>query len=219
MYQEIDRCRISGSHNLIPVLSLGTQSLTGVFPKEPGSAITEGPLDLVWCPASGLLQLKQSYDLREMYGLNYGYRSGLNQSMVAHLHRKVRYLERLCPLSSGDVARDRPADEVADRHHADRAVVLHHRKMHEPAVRHDGHAFVDGIFRSHKDDGGGHDRAHQHVFRGVPLEDHLAGIIALRHDADQLLVRAHEQRANALQRHLLNGLIHRLIGIDGEDAI
>ena len=106
MYQEIDRCRISGSHNLIPVLSLGTQSLTGVFPKEPGAAITEGPLDLVWCPASGLLQLKQSYDLREMYGLNYGYRSGLNQSMVTHLNRKVGYLERLCPLSAGDAVID-----------------------------------------------------------------------------------------------------------------
>ena len=106
MYQEIDRCRISGSHNLIPVLSLGTQALTGVFPKEPGAAITEGPLDLVWCPDSGLLQLKQSYDLREMYGLNYGYRSGLNQSMVAHLNRKAGYLERLCPLSGGDAVID-----------------------------------------------------------------------------------------------------------------
>jgi C-methyltransferase C-terminal domain/Putative zinc binding domain/Methyltransferase domain len=106
MYQEIDRCRISGSHNLIPVLSLGTQSLTGVFPKEDGSAITSGPLDLVWCPESGLLQLKQSYDLHEMYGLNYGYRSGLNHSMVAHLKRKVGFLQRLCPLSTGDAVVD-----------------------------------------------------------------------------------------------------------------
>ena len=38
----------------------------------------------------GLLQLQHSYDLSEMYGLNYGYRSGLNKSMVEHLHGKVR---------------------------------------------------------------------------------------------------------------------------------
>jgi len=39
--------------------------------------------------ACGLLQLQHSYDLSEMYGLNYGYRSGLNKSMVEHLQRKV----------------------------------------------------------------------------------------------------------------------------------
>ena len=61
MFKEIDRCRISGSPNLITVLSLGRQSLTGVFPKDPEATVTEGPLDLVWCPESGLLQLKQSY--------------------------------------------------------------------------------------------------------------------------------------------------------------
>ena len=78
MTREITRCRVSGSPDLIPVLSLGVQKLTGVFPRSREAAITEGPLELVWCPQSGLLQLRHSYDLREMYGLNYGYRSGLN---------------------------------------------------------------------------------------------------------------------------------------------
>jgi hypothetical protein len=40
--------------------------------------------------ACGLLQLQHSYDLGEMYGQNYGYRSGINASMVAHLHGKVK---------------------------------------------------------------------------------------------------------------------------------
>ena len=42
---------------------------------------------LSWSGArtSGLLQLSHSYDATEMYGENYGYRSGLNQSMVRHL--------------------------------------------------------------------------------------------------------------------------------------
>jgi len=41
-----------------------------------------------------------------MYGDNYGYRSGLNQSMVNHLIDKIAYLERLTPLNPGDVVVD-----------------------------------------------------------------------------------------------------------------
>lgn len=103
---QIQKCRISGSNNLITVLDLGVQALTGVFPKDTREPITSGPLRLVWCPDSGLLQLQHTYCLTEMYGNNYGYRSGLNQSMVAHLHQKVKHLQRLRPLNSGDVVVD-----------------------------------------------------------------------------------------------------------------
>jgi hypothetical protein len=105
-FREITRCRISGSPNLIPVLNLGHQVLTGVFPKDPSAEITSGPLELVWCPESQLLQLRHSYDAEEMYGMNYGYRSGLNQSMVDHLTNKVEHLQRMRPLSAGDVVVD-----------------------------------------------------------------------------------------------------------------
>lgn len=106
MYTEINKCRISGSSNLVTVLSLGDQYLTGVFPKTVEEAVTKGPLDLVWCPDSGLLQMKQSYSLDEMYGENYGYRSGLNASMVRHLNQKVKTLERLVNLSNNDLVID-----------------------------------------------------------------------------------------------------------------
>ncbi|MEZ4901441.1 MAG: hypothetical protein R2822_06610 [Spirosomataceae bacterium] len=106
MYQEIQTCRISGSSNLIKVVSLGEQYLTGVFPTSPTEPITKGPIDLVWCPDSGLLQLKQSYGLTEMYGDNYGYRSGLNASMVAHLHQKAYHLAKFVGLQAGDTVLD-----------------------------------------------------------------------------------------------------------------
>lgn len=105
-YHAIKGCRISQSKHLVTVLDLGIQSLTGVFPKTPEDSITAGPLELVWCPESGLLQLKHSYEPTEMYGENYGYRSGLNQSMVNHLTEKIRYLERMMPLSDGDIVLD-----------------------------------------------------------------------------------------------------------------
>lgn len=106
MYKEISACRISGSTNLISVLSLGEQYLTGVFPKRTDEKITKGPLDLVWCPDSGLLQMKQSYSLDEMYGDNYGYRSGLNSSMVFHLKNKIKTLERMVVLNDNDLVID-----------------------------------------------------------------------------------------------------------------
>lgn len=104
--KKIEGCRISGSKNLVKVLELGEHVLTGVFPKNKHENITSGPLDLVWCPDSGLLQLSHSYDLNEMYGDNYGYRSGLNDSMVQHLSNKVEHLTRLRPLNKGDIVLD-----------------------------------------------------------------------------------------------------------------
>jgi hypothetical protein len=101
-YKEIQKCRVSGSKNLVSVLNLGHQVLTGVFPRSTSEHITSGPLELVWCPEGKLLQLRHSYDSSEMYGQNYGYRSGLNQSMVNHLTEKVRYLERMVNLKLGD---------------------------------------------------------------------------------------------------------------------
>jgi hypothetical protein len=77
-----------------------------VFPRSETENVTTGPLRLVWCPESKLLQLAHSYDLGEMYGDNYGYRSGLNQSMVRHLTQKVRELERIVDLKPGDTVLD-----------------------------------------------------------------------------------------------------------------
>lgn len=80
--------------------------LTGVFPKSKEEKITRGPVDLVWCPDSGLLQMKQTYNLEEMYGDNYGYRSGLNSSMVSHLKQKIKTLENIVKLNDSDLVID-----------------------------------------------------------------------------------------------------------------
>lgn len=109
MYQEISACRVCGNKNLRSVLSLGEQSLTGVFPRSKNERLTSGPLELVKCEGEqvcGLLQLKHSYTLSEMYGKNYGYRSGLNASMVAHLASKVENIESLGLLKKGDIVLD-----------------------------------------------------------------------------------------------------------------
>lgn len=106
MYTEIKKCRVCDSTELDVVVSLGSQFLTGVFPKSTSEVITKGPLDVVWCKTCNLLQLKHSYNLDELYGDNYGYRSGLNASMVRHLEHKIHFLERLASPCENDLVID-----------------------------------------------------------------------------------------------------------------
>lgn len=111
MYHEITRCRICGNNQLVPVLSLGHQALTGVFPRSLEEKVTIGPMELVKCHGDtatccGLLQLRQSYESDEMYGFNYGYRSGLNLSMVRHLNAKVKRICEMVELNDGDFILD-----------------------------------------------------------------------------------------------------------------
>jgi C-methyltransferase-like protein/putative zinc binding protein/methyltransferase family protein len=110
MYSKVEQCRICGNRELVEVLDLGVQALTGVFPTHREQAVTAGPLKLVKCTGGsnvcGLLQLQHSYDLAEMYGLNYGYRSGLNKSMVAHLHGKVKTILSMVKLEKNALVID-----------------------------------------------------------------------------------------------------------------
>lgn len=104
----IERCRICGNEKLIEILNLGDQELTGVFPS-PGESVGGGELSLVKCSGNdscGLVQLKYSFDLDKMYGNNYGYRSGLNPSMVDHLTSIVREVEGKYSLDDDDLVID-----------------------------------------------------------------------------------------------------------------
>lgn len=112
MFSTIEKCRICGNRQLVEILNLGNQSLTGVF-HAPSETIDKAPLVLVKChtydtlECCGLVQLKHTFELRKMYGENYGYRSGLNASMVGHLHNKVKsILEFDIPLTSNDLIID-----------------------------------------------------------------------------------------------------------------
>jgi NDP-4-keto-2,6-dideoxyhexose 3-C-methyltransferase len=112
VYREIAQCRICGNFELDPVLDLGWQALTGVFPKDLAEAVERGPLQLLKCRTirgqdnCGLVQLKHSFSPEQMYGVTYGYRSGLNPSMVQHLRTMAAYIKQLIRLRPGDVALD-----------------------------------------------------------------------------------------------------------------
>ncbi len=103
MYKEITECRICKNKNIKTIFSLGNQYLTGVFPKSQNENVVYGPVDLIKCiEGCGLVQLKQSYEPNLMYGMNYGYRSGLNKSMVEHLKSIVEKIKNIVDLKEND---------------------------------------------------------------------------------------------------------------------
>jgi C-methyltransferase C-terminal domain/Putative zinc binding domain/Methyltransferase domain len=106
MYRQITACRICGGEGLDVLLELGTQYLTGVFPRRPDESLTKGPLTLVRCDNCGLVQLLHSYERTELYGAHYGYRSSLNRRMVSHLENKAKALMQAVELRRDDVVVD-----------------------------------------------------------------------------------------------------------------
>jgi len=89
----LKKCRSCGSAELVERINLGEQFFSGYFPK-PSELINhaKAPLVLLECSICRLVQLRDTYELDFMYGRNYGYRSGLNSSMVQHLENKGKSL-------------------------------------------------------------------------------------------------------------------------------
>ncbi len=108
--EKLKQCRICNGTQFEDVVDLGEQALTGVFPsRNIDFPLSRGPLRLVRCVSDdecGLVQLANSYDPNEMYGESYGYRSGLNPSMVRHLQERVADVLHRVSLNDGDAVID-----------------------------------------------------------------------------------------------------------------
>ena len=104
METQIRRCRICNSDQFSNIIDLGEQKYTGIFPTETSQYVPEGRLELIKCmdPTCGLMQLSKNFDLEAMYGNNYGYRSGLNASMIDHLKDINNQVHRIIDLNDGD---------------------------------------------------------------------------------------------------------------------
>ena len=109
-FHKIEKCRVCGNEHLITVLDLGDQFLSGIFPKTIDLGMYKGPLALVKCDEKkggcGHVQLEHTFDLPTMYGDEYGYRSGLNGSMIRHLREKAEKIKADTNLDSGDIVVD-----------------------------------------------------------------------------------------------------------------
>jgi len=106
----VDKCRICGSPELVQVIDLGEQYIAthSVAGEAPDFLQARYPLELVRCAGDGgcgLVQLRHSVDPSALY-FDYGYRSGITQSMRDNLANITSKIERLVTLQPGDAVLD-----------------------------------------------------------------------------------------------------------------
>lgn len=105
IYTKVDKCRLCGSSKLEGILSLGDQCISA-FVGETDSNPIVAPLDLIKCSNCQLVQLRHSTNPKILYSDNYGYRSGLNTTMMHELRNLVDSILALKRLKTGDVVVD-----------------------------------------------------------------------------------------------------------------
>ena len=88
------------------LFSLGQLFYTGKFGKYKNSKIRKGTISLVKCNSCGLVQLDRKFDPKYLYGKDYGYRSGINQTMTNHLSGISSRLSKLVKLKDNDQVLD-----------------------------------------------------------------------------------------------------------------
>lgn len=102
LFNKIKSCRICNDKKLYKLIDFGNLSLTGIFPSKKNTKVAKTPLSIVFSNKSKLLQLQHNYNSDYLFGSNYGYRSGLNKSMVIHLKKKYDYLNRILYFKKDD---------------------------------------------------------------------------------------------------------------------
>jgi hypothetical protein len=103
--KKITKCRCCGSKILKFFLDFGNMCLTTEF---PNTRINQAkiPMKLMICQKCKLFQLQHNYDLNKLYNKNYGYKSGINQSMKNHLESITQDVERIINFKKNDIALD-----------------------------------------------------------------------------------------------------------------
>lgn len=102
----IESCRICGSDKLNKVISLGEQYITSRFPVYGDFTTPKTPIDLCVCTNCRLLQLLQTTFSSELYEYEYGYRSGISNTMRKHLKDYHEEMESIAVLYDGDTVLD-----------------------------------------------------------------------------------------------------------------
>ena len=103
---KIKNCRICKSLSFEKLFSLGTMSFTGKFAKTKNSKIPKAHLNLVMCKKCKLVQLDRNFDPKYLYSGDYGYRTGINQTMTSHVKDIVQQATKIANLKKHDYVMD-----------------------------------------------------------------------------------------------------------------
>ena len=103
MHNTLTNCRICKSSNLTEVVNLGNQYLASRFPYEnEKNDVPVAPVILVMCENCSLVQLKHTINQPDMYEHNYGYKSGISNTMREHLRQYNLDVQSTVPISEND---------------------------------------------------------------------------------------------------------------------
>lgn len=103
-YTTITACRACKSTDLTTVLDLGTQAVSDHI--EPGGETLDVPLTVALCRGCGLVQLRHTVDPAWLFNEDYGFKSGVNETMVAALEDVAEASKAHANLGDGDTVLD-----------------------------------------------------------------------------------------------------------------
>ena len=101
----IKQCRNCKSKKLIELFSLGNLCFTGKFSSLKDN-IKKKPVTVVLCKSCELVQLAHNYNLKYLYGPDYGYRTGINKTMTEHVKKITKILAKKTSLKKNDLVLD-----------------------------------------------------------------------------------------------------------------
>jgi hypothetical protein len=104
--ETITQCRICKSEKLEDVIDLGTQMITSRWPVYGDNSTPRTPISLCACQECNLLQLRQTTFASEMYEYDYGYRSGISNTMRTHLKEYREEMASKVVLNDSDIVVD-----------------------------------------------------------------------------------------------------------------
>ena len=107
MAENIYCCRLCKKNELKDVIDLGQQYITSRFPVYGDWSTPKTGITLCLCASCELLQLKQSTNQSELYEYEYGYMSGISNTMRAHLKQyQEEIVSFIHDLTPGDTVID-----------------------------------------------------------------------------------------------------------------
>lgn len=101
----IKKCRNCNFSKLNFLFTLGNLAFTGKFPNRFKN-IPRAILNLVMCDKCKLVQLDRNFSKRYLYGKDYGYRTGINQTMTKHVRSVTLSAFKKIKLKAGDAVLD-----------------------------------------------------------------------------------------------------------------
>jgi len=99
-------CRICKNTDIKDIINLGDQIITSRFPLYGDFSTPSTPIVLSLCTNCSLVQLKYSTNASELYEHEYGYRSGISNTMREHLKNYQEEVLSKINLSEGDAVVD-----------------------------------------------------------------------------------------------------------------